>query len=200
MKNLFEAGKLLLLDMASTFFFLILFLLTRNVPLSVILGMALGVAQIGWQFTRKKPVDTMQWMSLFLVLGSGAATLITNDPRFVMVKPSLIYIVVGVVMLKPGWMNRYLPPIAIEVVPDIGFMFGFVWSGLMFFSAALNMVVALNFSVVTWASFMSIYGIVSKAALFMIAFATMRYIGVRRRRAQVLPTLFDDADESACGT
>jgi len=200
MKNLFEAGKLLLLDMASTFFFLILFLLTRNVPLSVILGMALGVAQIGWQFTRKKPIDTMQWMSLFLVLGSGAATLITNDPRFVMVKPSLIYIVVGVVMLKPGWMNRYLPPIAIEVVPDIGFMFGFVWSGLMFFSAALNIVVALNFSVVTWASFMSIYGIVSKAALFMIAFATMRYIGVRRRRAQVLPTLFDDADESACGT
>ena len=200
MKNLFEAGKLLLLDMASTFFFLILFLLTRNVPLSVILGMALGVAQIGWQFTRKKPIDTMQWMSLFLVLGSGAATLITNDPRFVMVKPSLIYIIVGAVMLKPGWMNRYLPPIAIEVVPDIGFMFGFVWSGLMFFSAALNMVVALNFSVVTWASFMSIYGIVSKAALFMIAFATMRYIGVRRRRAQVLPTLFDDAHESACGT
>ena len=200
MKNLFEAGKLLLLDMASTFFFLILFLLTRNVPLSVILGMALGVAQIGWQFTRKKPVDTMQWMSLFLVLGSGAATLITNDPRFVMVKPSLIYIIVGAVMLKPGWMNRYLPPIAIEVVPDIGFMFGFVWSGLMFFSAALNMVVALNFSVVTWASFMSIYGIVSKAALFMIAFATMRYIGVRRRRAQVLPTLSDDVHESACGT
>jgi intracellular septation protein A len=200
MKNLFEAGKLLLFDMASTFFFLILFLLTRNVPLSVILGMALGVAQIGWQFTRKKPIDTMQWMSLFLVLGSGAATLITNDPRFVMVKPSLIYIIVGVVMLKPGWMNRYLPPIAIEVVPDIGFMFGFVWSGLMFFSAALNMVVALNFSVVTWASFMSIYGIVSKAALFMIAFATMRYIGVRRRRAQVLPTLFDDAHESAGGT
>jgi intracellular septation protein len=185
MKNLFEAGKLLLLDMASTFFFLILFLLTGSVPLSVILGMALGVAQIGWQFMRRKPVDTMQWMSLFLVLGSGVATLITNDPRFVMVKPSLIYIIVGVVMLKPGWMNRYLPPVAIEVVPDIGYMFGFVWSGLMFFSAALNMVVALDFSVATWASFMSIYAIVSKAALFMIAFATMRYIGVRRRRAQI---------------
>jgi intracellular septation protein len=53
MKNLFEAGRLLLLDMASTFFFLVLFLLTKNIPLSVILGMALGVAQIGWQFARK---------------------------------------------------------------------------------------------------------------------------------------------------
>src|SRR5271155_4110356 len=103
MKQLFDAGKLLLLDMASTFFFLILFLLTRNIALSVVLGMALGVAQIGWQLARNKPIDTMQWMSLFLVLGSGAATLITHDPRFVMVKPSVIYLIVGVVMLKPRW-------------------------------------------------------------------------------------------------
>jgi hypothetical protein len=33
---------------------------------------------------------------------------------------------------------------------------------------------------------MSIYGIVSKAALFLIGFATMRMIGMRRR-AQMVP-------------
>ena len=187
MKNLFEAGKLLLLDMASTFFFLVLYLLTHNITLSVALGMALGIGQIGWQFARKRPIDTMQWMSLFLVLvlGSGAATLITNDPRFVMVKPSVIYTIVGIVMLKPGWINRYLPPVAIELVPDIAFIFGFVWAGLMFFSAALNLIVAFNFSVVAWSAFMSIWAIVSKAVLFLIGFATMRTIGVRRRRAQM---------------
>jgi intracellular septation protein len=182
-KNLLKAGKLLLLDMASTFFFLVLYLLTKNIPLSVALGIALGVAQISWEFTHKKPIDTMQWMSLFLVVGSGAATLAAADPRFVMVKPSLIYIVVGVVMLKPGWMNRYLPPLAMEVVPDLIFVFGFIWSGLMFFSAALNVIVALNFSVAAWASFMSVYGIVSKLGLFLIQYGTMRTIGVRRRRA-----------------
>ena len=187
MKNLFEAGKLLLLDMASTFFFLVLFLLTHNVTLSVALGMALGIGQIGWQFARKLPIDTMQWMSLFLVLGSGAATLLTHDPRFVMVKPSVIYLIVGIVMLKPGWMNRYLPPVAIEIVPDIAVIFGYVWAGLMFFSAALNLIVALNFSVVTWSASMSIYAIVSKAVLFLIQYATMRTIGVRRRRAQMVP-------------
>src|ERR1700694_4848514 len=186
MKNLFEAGKLLLLDMASTFFFLVLYLLTHNITLSVVLGMALGTAQIGWQFARKQPIDTMQWMSLFLVLGAGAATLITDDPRFVMMKPTVIYTIVGIVMLKPGWMNRYLPPVAIEIVPDIAFIFGFLWAGLMFFSAGLNLLVALNFSVVTWAAFMSIYGIVSKLVLFLIGFVTMRTIGVRRRRAQMM--------------
>ncbi|MGO9007879.1 MAG: inner membrane-spanning protein YciB [Beijerinckiaceae bacterium] len=187
MKSLFEAGKLLLLDMASTFFFLVVYLLTKNIPLSVALGVALGVAQIGWELARKRPIDTMQWMSLFLVVGSGAVTLITGDPRIVMVKPSLIYIIVGVVMLKPGWMNRYLPPVAMEVVPDIAFIFGFVWAALMFATAAVNMVVALNFSVVAWSEFMLVFGIVSKAGLFLTAFATMRYIGVRRRRAQLVP-------------
>jgi intracellular septation protein A len=181
MRNLFAAAKLLLLDMASTFLFLVFFLLTGNLPLSVVLGMAVGVAQIGWQFARKKPIDTMQWMSLFLVLGFGTATLITNDPRFVMVKPSLIYVIVGLAMLKPGWMNRYLPSAAMAVAADVAVIFGFVWAGLMFFSAALNGVVALNFSIVAWSAFMSAYAIVSKAGLFLIQYATMRYIGARRR-------------------
>ncbi len=189
MKTLFEAGKLLLLDMASTFFFLVLYLLTKNIPLSVALGVALGAAQIGWEFVRKKPIDTMQWMSLFLVVGSGTVTLITGDPRIVMLKPSLIYIVVGIVMLKPGWMNRYLPPIAMQVVPDIAIIFGFVWAALMFAAAAVNVVVALNLSVATWSEFMLVFGFVSKAGLFLIQYATMRSIGVRRRRAQMVPVL-----------
>ena len=191
MKNLFESGKLLLLDMAATLFFLGLYLLTHNIPLSVVLGMALGIAQIGWQFTRGKPIDIMQWMSLFLVLGAGTVTLITNDPRFVMIKPSVIYIIVGVVMLKRGWMNRYLPPIAIELVPDIAVILGYVWSGLMFFSAALNVIVALNFDVVTWSVTMSIYGVASKAALFLIGYTVMRSIGVARRRRQLLDATGD---------
>jgi len=184
MKNLFEAGKLLLLDMAATLFFLVLYLLTHNIPLSVVLGMGLGIARIGWQLARKRPIDTMQWMSLFLVLGAGTVTLITDDPRFIMVKPSVIYVVVGVVMLKRGWMNRYLPPIAIETVPDIAVIIGYAWSGLMFFSAALNLIVALNVGVVTWSVTMSIYGIVSKALMFLISYAVMRTVGIARRRRQ----------------
>ncbi len=187
MKNLFNAGKVLLLDMASTFFFLLLYLLTKNIPLSVALGVALRVAEIGWEIWRKKPIETMQWLSLFLVVGAGAVTLLTGDPRIVMIKPSLIYIIVGVVMAKPGWMTRYLPPVAMQLAPDIAVIFGFVWSGLMFFSAALNVFVALNFSVETWASFMSMYAIVSKLGLFLIQYAVMRAIGVRRYRAQLIP-------------
>ena len=184
MKNLFHAGKFLALDMASTIFFLVLYLVTRNIPLSVAAGMGFGAAQIAWQAWAKKPIDTMQWMSLFLVVASGAATLLTHDPRFVMVKPSAIYAVVGVVMLKRGWMNRYLPLIAVETVPDVALMFGYVWSGLMFASAILNLAVAMTVGPAAWAAFMSAWAIASKLCLFGVQYATMRAIGVRRRRAR----------------
>jgi hypothetical protein len=55
-------------------------------------------------------------------------------------------------------------------------------------SAGLNAIVALKFSVVTWASFMLLYGIFSKLGLFLIQYGIMRYLGFRRTRMlQSLP-------------
>jgi intracellular septation protein A len=180
MRNFLYAAKLLILDLASTILFLIIYLISHNIPLAVALGIALGIAQISVQLARRKPIDTMEWLSLFLVLASGTAALITDNPRFVMFKPSVIYVIVGIVMLKPGWMNRYLPPLAKAVVPDIAVIVGFLWAGLMFGSAVVNAYVALNYSVVAWASFMPVFGIVSKIGLFLVGFSIMRFIGRRR--------------------
>src|SRR5215468_11982561 len=105
MRDFLNAAKLLLLDLASTIFFLVLYLLTHNIILSVGLGMALGLAQIGTQFVRRKPIEAMEWLSLFLVITAGAATLLTDDLRYLLFKPSVIYTIVGVMMLKPGWIN-----------------------------------------------------------------------------------------------
>jgi len=183
MRNLLHAAKLLLLDLASTIVFLVAYLVSNNIPFSIALGMALGIAQISVQFARKKPIATMEWLSLFLVVTSGTAALVTRDPRFVMFKPSVIYMIVGVVMLKPGWINRYLPPLANAVVPDVAVIVGFLWAGLMFASAAVNVFVALNYSIVTWAWFMPLFGIVSKIVVLLISFGAMRMIGRRRYAA-----------------
>ena len=185
MKSLLQSAKFLALDMASTFFFLALFAATKSIPISVTAGVALGVGQILWEVARKRPIETMQWLSLFLVLASGVTALITNDVRFVLYKASIIYVIVGVVMLKPGWMNRYLPAVAIEVVPDIAYIFGFIWAGLMFVSAVVNLWVATHYSFLVWTAFMSSYALVTKLGLFLIQYGTMRFIGVRRRRAQL---------------
>jgi intracellular septation protein len=184
MKGLLHAGRALLLDMVATLFFLLLYWLTRNITLSVILGLVLAFGQIVWQIARHKPVDTLQWVSLFLVAGSGTATLVTRNPVFVMLKPSLIYCVVGAAMLRGGWLNRYLPAIALETVSDMAIVFGYVWAALMFFSAGLNLYVAFHYSVIAWGTFMSLYGIVSKLGLFVIQYTAMRTVGVRRYRTR----------------
>ena len=187
MKDFLQAAKLLFLDLASTIFFLVLFLLTHNTVLSVSLGVALGLAQIAVQLVRGKRIETMEWLSLFLVIASGTATLLTNDPRFVLFKPTIIYAIVGAVMLKPGWLNRYLPPIAQAVVPDVAAVVGLMWAALMFASAAINAFVVLNYSVATWAMVMPVFGIASKLVVFLIGFAAMRITAGRRLRAMPAP-------------
>jgi intracellular septation protein len=183
MRDLLNGVKLLLLDFASTLFFIVLFITTHNIVLSVTLGMALGLAAIGIQFVRRKPIHTMQWLSFFLTIAVGIATLLTNDPRFVLFKPSLIYAIVGVVMLKRGWLNPYVPAIVKAVAPDIAVLVGFLWSGLMFVSAVVNTFVALTCSVATWALLMPIFAASSKAAIFLFGFAIIRVTVVRRVRA-----------------
>lgn len=182
MRSLFDAAKVLLFDLLSTFVFLGVTLATHNVALAIGAGMAMGVGQFIWQVARRRPIDLMQWMSLILVVVAGGASLITHDPRFVLVKPSLIYLVVGAVMLRRGWMVRYMPPIAIELVGDMALGFGYVWAALMFVSAGVNLWAGLTMNPVQWAEFMSIYGLATKLGLFLIQYSVMRAVGVRRRR------------------
>lgn len=130
MKAFLQTVKLLLSDLASSLLFLLLFALTHNAVLSACLGMLLGLIQIVMHFARRKPIEVMEWLSLFLVIASGTATVLTDDPRFVLFKPSAIYAIIGVAMLRPGWMNRYLPAIAKSTASDIATYVGFAWSGL----------------------------------------------------------------------
>ena len=59
----------------------------------------------------------------------------------------------------------------------------------MFFSAILNVAVAMKVNALEWAKIMSIWGTASLVGLFLIQFAVMRFIGRRRvmRGDVVLP-------------
>jgi intracellular septation protein A len=183
-KYLAGAVRVLLQDLASTILLFGLYALTGNIILAVTLAITLAAGQIGWRLWRREPVETLQWISAIAVAASGTATLITRNPTFVMLKPSLIYFFVGCAMLRKGWLVRYVPPIAMQWVPDLVMVSGYVWAGLMFFTAAFNIVLATQTSVLVWGSVMSAWGFASKAALIFLQFFYMRMIGRRRRRMQ----------------
>jgi uncharacterized membrane protein len=108
----------LLTDFLSTIVFLVLYLSTGNVVLATSVAIAGALAQVAYSRVKGKPLGFMTYASLALVIVLGSATLLTNDPRFVLAKPSIAHFAIGAIMLKRGWMLRYMPPIAAETIPE----------------------------------------------------------------------------------
>jgi intracellular septation protein A len=184
MKDLALAGGALLLDFASTILFMVLYALTKSVGLSVAAGIVLALGQLGWKLARREKPDALQWISLVLVIASGSAAFAVHNPVFVMLKPSVINLLVAGAMLQRGWMVRYMPPRAMEFVPDLVITFGYVWAGMVALSAVLNLVLALNFSLMIWSSVMSVWGIASTIALFLAQYGIMKVVGGQRYQAR----------------
>jgi intracellular septation protein A len=123
----------------------------------------------------------MQWLTLGLVAVFGGAALATHNPVFVMVKPTLIYVAVGCVMLRRGWMTRYMTdPRAISHAADVTTRFGYAWAGLMFATGAANLALAVWASPAAWAWFVGVFPLASKIGLVGIQYAMTKSI-VRRR-------------------
>lgn len=175
MRYVLEAMRPILIDLLSTFVFFVLLWTTHDFILATVLGIAAGVAEVSIRLIRKKPVGVVTWMSLGLVMIMGAASILTHQPLFVMLKPTIAYSLIGAVMLKRGWMHDYLPAIArpylsvADVTP-----WGYAWSGLMFLSAAMNIVFALTLDPITWSATLSLFGLVSKLALFAVTYVAIR--------------------------
>jgi intracellular septation protein A len=184
-KNLFYAARPILIDTLSTILFAALFALTSNPYVATGAAVAFGIGQVGFELARRRPVPGMQWASLGLVIVLGGATLVTGDPRFVMVKPTIAYLTVGAAMLQRGWMDRYMPPAAHGLIPErLIVIFGYVWSGLMFLTAALNLVFAIALGHKAWLEFVGVFPLASKLGLFAIQYAGFRWVAIRNHRAR----------------
>ncbi|WP_372784848.1 inner membrane-spanning protein YciB [Phenylobacterium sp.] len=183
MKNLLFAARPLALDLISTLVFVVLSAVTHNVLLATGVAIAAGAARVLYLRLRGQHVNAMQWMSLGLVVVTGGATLLTKDPRFMMAKPSVIYLLVGAAMLERGWMLPYLPPAGREHLSDeVMIGWGYVWAGLMFVTAALNAVFALATSLAVWSLFIAIFPAASKIGLFAIQYLAVRARAIRNAR------------------
>ncbi|HEX3920198.1 MAG TPA: septation protein IspZ [Caulobacteraceae bacterium] len=184
MKNLAYAIRPLALDMLSTLFFAGVFALTHNLYAATGLGIAIGIGQISYLLFRGRKVAALQWASVGLVIVMGVAAIVTNDPRFVMIKPTIIYVVVAASMLQPGWMTRYVPPAAQEHLPRrliVGAGYG--WAALMALTAVLNLYFAFATSAATWAAFLAIFPMASKLTAFAIQYGAFRVIAIRNARS-----------------
>ena len=188
-RQLFYALGPMLFDSLGIIVFAVLLGLGAGIVPATVAGTIVALAVVGYELARGHKVAALQWISLASVLFTAAATLLTGDPRFVMAKPTIVYLIVGTVMLRKGWLNRYIPPEQLALVGDVMDRFGMIWAALMFLSAGLNLIVAIFFTT-GWPLFIGIFPLASKFGLFAIHVAVVYLIGqarLRRRAAGLQP-------------
>ena len=170
-------------DFLSTIVFLAIYLATDNVILATAVAIVGAVGQVIWSRIRGQTLGYMTWASLALVIVLGGATLITHDPRFVLAKPAIGHVAIGLIMLKRGWMLRYMPAIVTETIPEYVTYAGFGWAALMFVLAAGTVGVAMTGDLKLWTFYVTVVLIGAKLAAFAVQYVAFRLLVRSRLRA-----------------
>ncbi len=170
-------------DFFSTILFLAIYLTTDNVLLATGVAIAGAIAQVIYSRFKGKELGYMTWASLALVIVLGSATLLTHDPRFVLAKPAIGHFAIGAIMLKRGWMLRYLPPIVTQTIPEYVTFAGYAWAALCFALGAGTIGVAMTGDMKLWTFYVTVVLVGAKIAAFAIQYIAFRILIGNRMRA-----------------
>jgi intracellular septation protein A len=179
-----QALRQLLSDLLSAILFLVVYAVSGSLFVAASTAVIAGLLQLAFLRLMRRRIEPMQWMSLGLVVVLGGATMLTQSPRFMMIKPTIVHFAVAAVMLRPGWMIRYLPEMVVRNVPEPAIVAtGYGWAALLVALGLANLAIALRFDITTWAWFVSVGSVGTKLAAFTLQYGVFRTI-VRQRLAQ----------------
>jgi intracellular septation protein len=167
-------------DFLSAIFFLLAYLTFGNVRFAGVCLIAARLAQLGGIKLTGRRIQQMQCMRFALVLVLGGATVLTQNPNFIMVQPSAFHFAVAGLMLWRGGMIRYITPAARQRVPEaVTVAAGYAWAALVAALGLTNLIIVLYFDLTTWAWFIAVGAIGAKTLQYVM----FRMI-VRRRIVQ----------------
>jgi intracellular septation protein len=153
------------------------------------------IALMRW---RGLPIDKMQWISLGLIVVFGGATLFLQDERFIKAKPSLLYLLFGLVLIVPQlfksiYLIEKLMAGRIDLPAHAWRLLNTAWALFFFAMAALNGWVATAFSTDIWVDF-KVFGTLGLTLAFVVAQAI--YMG-RFMKSESAPEPEPEPDKSS---
>ena len=144
---------------------------------AVIIG---SLIQIIWAKLHYKKVDNTLWLSALLVTVMGGMTLYFQNDAFIKWKPTLLYwafaaILIGARLFTEKNVIKSMMGKEINLPEPVWNNLNIAWA--IFFSAlgALNLYIAFNFSIDTWASF-KLFGTMG----LMFAFIIVQSIAINK--------------------
>ncbi|HID45023.1 MAG TPA: septation protein A [Chromatiaceae bacterium] len=133
---------------------------------------AATLIQIGWSYYTHKKVETLQWVTLGLVLVFGGLTLALHDPVFFKWKPTVVNWLFAIAFLGSGlFMQRSLlqrmMDHAISLPQPVWNRLNLAWIAFFVSAGLANLYVAYNFSESTWVDF-KLFGMLGLTLVFMV--------------------------------
>jgi intracellular septation protein len=145
----------------------------KGIFVATIAAIIASVLQIGWMLLRRKKVEPMMWAGLAIIVVFGGATVLLHDETFIKWKPTVLYWLLGTIMLSGQLFfgkNAIRAMLGKQVsLPDATWkVMNFSWGFFFVALGCVNIFVAYHFSTDTWVNF-KLFGIMGLIFLFAIA-------------------------------
>lgn len=140
----------ILSDLIAVILFFITYSLTKNIVWATAVALAIGIIQAAITWMQHKKLDTMQQVSLILIVVFGGATILFKDGVFIMWKPTLLFwagavaIAISQFMKKNGL--KALIGKEIELPDAIWNRLAYMWIGFLVAMGIVNLAVAYPFT------------------------------------------------------
>ncbi|MEW5837589.1 MAG: septation protein A [Pseudomonadota bacterium] len=146
---------------------------TSGIYVATAVAIVASLILVGVTWLRSKKVETMQLVSLGLIIVFGGATLWLQNPLFIMWKPSILYFLFAIVFLgsqfigEKNLVERMMGGM-MSAPKSIWRTVNIAWVAFFLALAVLNLYVAYNFDESTWVDF-KLFGLMGLTFVFMLA-------------------------------
>ena len=163
MKALFELLVVIL--------FFITYVFTKNIVLATAVALVAGVIQAAFIWIKYKKLQTMQWVSLLLIVIFGGATIVFKDAHFIMWKPSILFWLLAAALLASQLLgkNALQATMGKEItLPDaVWRKLTFAWILFLAMMGVINLWVAYRFTEAQWVNY-KLFGSTGLLIAFML--------------------------------
>jgi intracellular septation protein len=144
-------------------------------------AMAATVLQVAWSWLKHRKVERLMWINFGAILFFGGLTLLLQDKRFIMIKPSIVYWIIASALLVSHYFFHKNP---IKLMMEAHFdapqgvwtQWLLNWVGFFSVLGVVNLLVAYGFSEDVWVKF-KVFGTLALTLVlaFIQTFMLMRY-------------------------
>lgn len=162
-------------DFLAVILFVGTYLLTKNMVWATAVAVVIGVAQAAYLWLKFKKLNAMQWVSLIVVVVFGGATILLNDPVYIMLKTTVICWLTAAAILiaqlcgKNGL--KVLMGQELSLPESVWTRLAYAWVVFFFAMGAVNLGIAYPFTPEREAFWMNykLYGYLPLIVIFSLA-------------------------------